>query len=98
MATISFLPAPPCFINVRNGRSSFSTAAVFATPVSISCFSAMGFPRWAIPARAESANTVEVDVERKLGNRMNLQVSAYGYRLHDFLVAAPLPDGLIQYQ
>jgi iron complex outermembrane receptor protein len=49
-------------------------------------------------ARPETANTVEIDLERKLGRRMNLQASAYGYRLRDFLVGVPLPDGLIQYQ
>ncbi len=48
--------------------------------------------------RPETGNTVEVDVERKLGKRMNLQASAYGYRLRDFLVGVALPDGLIQYQ
>jgi len=49
-------------------------------------------------ARPESADTVEVDVERKLGKRLNLQASAYGYRLRDFLLGVYLPDGLIQYQ
>ena len=29
---------------------------------------------------------------------MNLQASAYGYRLHDFLLGVYLPDGLLQYQ
>ena len=29
---------------------------------------------------------------------MNLQASAYGYRLLDFMVGVDLPDGLIQYQ
>ena len=29
---------------------------------------------------------------------MNLQASAYGYRLHDFLVGVYLPNGLLQYQ
>ena len=56
--------------------------------------SAVGNPN----ARPETANTVEIDVERTLGKRMNLQASTYGYRLRDFLVAVPLPDGLIQYQ
>ena len=49
-------------------------------------------------ARPESADTVEIDVERKLGKRMNVQASAYGYRLRDFLLGLALPDGLIQYQ
>jgi outer membrane receptor protein involved in Fe transport len=48
--------------------------------------------------RPEVANTVEVDLERKLGKRMNVQLSAYGYRLHDFIVGVNLPNGLIQYQ
>jgi TonB family protein len=56
--------------------------------------SAVGNP----DAHAETANTVEVDVERKLGKRIFLQSSAYGYRLDNFLVAVPLPDRLIQYQ
>ncbi|HXP87886.1 MAG TPA: TonB-dependent receptor [Bryobacteraceae bacterium] len=49
-------------------------------------------------ARPERADTVEVDVERKLGQRMNLQVSAYGYRLRNFLEGVYLADGLLQYQ
>jgi outer membrane receptor protein involved in Fe transport len=49
-------------------------------------------------ARAESSDTVEVDVERKLGRRINLQASAYGYRLHNFLLGVYLPDGFLQYQ
>ncbi len=49
-------------------------------------------------ARSEWADTVEVDVERRLGKRMNVQASAYGYELHDFLLGVYLPDGLLQYQ
>jgi iron complex outermembrane receptor protein len=49
-------------------------------------------------ARSEWADTVEVDAERKLGKRMNLQASAYGYQLHDFLLGVYRPDGLLQYQ
>jgi outer membrane receptor protein involved in Fe transport len=39
-----------------------------------------------------------MDIERKLGKRMNLLVSAYGYRLRDFILGEYLPDGLLQYQ
>jgi outer membrane receptor protein involved in Fe transport len=46
----------------------------------------------------ESADTLEFDAERKLGKRLNLQMSAYGYRLHSFIVGVFLPDGLLQYQ
>jgi outer membrane receptor protein involved in Fe transport len=48
--------------------------------------------------RSESADTLEADAERKLGKRMNLQVSAYGYRVHNVLEGVYLPDGLLQYQ
>jgi iron complex outermembrane receptor protein len=48
--------------------------------------------------RPESSNTVEFDVERKLGKRINVQASAYGYRLSDFLEGVLLADGLLQYQ
>lgn len=49
-------------------------------------------------ARPESADTIEVDLERKIGKRLNLQASAYGYRLRNFLLGVYLPDGLLQYQ
>lgn len=48
--------------------------------------------------RPESADTVEIDAERKLGKRMNLQASVYGYQLHDFILGVYLPNGLLQYQ
>ncbi len=49
-------------------------------------------------AHAESADTLEIDLERKLGKRINVQASAYGYRMRNFLEGLALPDGLIQYQ
>jgi outer membrane receptor for ferrienterochelin and colicins len=49
-------------------------------------------------ARPESADTVEFDVERKLGKRMNVLASAYGYMLHDLLVGAYLANGTLQFQ
>jgi len=49
-------------------------------------------------ARAESANTGEIDVERKFGKHTSVQASAYGYDLHDFLLGVYLPSGLLQYQ
>src|SRR5208283_2054786 len=71
----------------------------FRDPSAFQLFYSDGLGSQANPnARPETANTVEFDVERKLGKRMNLQASAYGYRLQDFLVGVPLPDGVIQYQ
>jgi outer membrane receptor for ferrienterochelin and colicins len=71
----------------------------FRNPSAFQLFYGDGIADAANPSlRPESADTIEVDAERKLGKRMNLQVSAYGYRLHDFLVGFYLPVGLLQYQ
>ena len=71
----------------------------FRNPSAFQLFYSDGFAVTANPkARPETADTVEFDVERKLGKRVNLLASAYGYRLHDYLLAVDLPDGLIQYQ
>ena len=77
----------------------FLYGRIFRNPSAFQLFYSDGLSGAANPsARPESANTVEVDVERKLGKRMNLQTSAYGYQLRDVLVGVYLPDGLIQYQ
>ncbi len=47
--------------------------------------------------RPEKADTVEIDVERRLGKRMNLLAAAYGYRMHDFILGTFNSIGLIQY-
>ena len=71
----------------------------FRTPSTFQLFYGDGIADAANPAlHPEWADTVEVDVERKLGKRMNLQASAYGYELHNFLVGVYLPNGLLQYQ
>jgi outer membrane receptor protein involved in Fe transport len=71
----------------------------FRNPSAFQLFYGDGIADAANPAlRPEWADTVEVDAERKLGKRMNLQASAYGYELHDFLLGVYLPDGLLQYQ
>jgi outer membrane receptor protein involved in Fe transport len=71
----------------------------FRDPSAFQLFYSDGFSGVSNPnARPEGADTVEVDVERKLGKRMSLQASAYGYELHDYLLGVYLPNGLIQYQ
>jgi len=71
----------------------------FRNPNAFQLFYGDGIADAANPAlRPEWADTLEVDVERKLGKRMNLQASAYGYELHDILVGVYLPNGLLQYQ
>ncbi|HEV2199333.1 MAG TPA: TonB-dependent receptor [Bryobacteraceae bacterium] len=49
-------------------------------------------------ARSENADTVEVDAERRIGKRLNLVTSAYGYILRDLLVGQRGQGGLIQYR
>ena len=49
-------------------------------------------------ARPEKMDTVEVDLERRIGKRMSLAAATYGYRLNDFLVGVYTDNGLIQYQ
>src|ERR1700722_3235277 len=71
----------------------------FRNPSAFQLFYGDGIADAANPAlRPESADTVDVDAERKLGKRINLQVSAYGYQLRNFLLGVYLPDGLLQYQ
>ncbi len=71
----------------------------FRSPSAFQLFYNDGIADAANPAlRPEWADTVEIDVERKLGKRMNLQTSAYGYELHNILVGVYLPNGLLQYQ
>jgi outer membrane receptor for ferrienterochelin and colicins len=70
----------------------------FRNPSAFQLFYGDGIADAANPAlRPESANTVEVDAERRIGKRMNLQASAYGYQLRNFLLGVYLPDGLLQY-
>jgi iron complex outermembrane receptor protein len=47
--------------------------------------------------RPEKADTYELDVERKLGKRMNFAASVYDYQLHDFIVGVFTASGVIQY-
>ena len=49
-------------------------------------------------ARPEKADTFEVDVERRIGKRINLVAAAYHYQLHDFLVGVYADSRVIQYQ
>jgi outer membrane receptor protein involved in Fe transport len=46
----------------------------------------------------EKADTFEVDVERRVGKRMNLAAAAYDYWLRDFLVGVYTDSGVIQYR
>lgn len=49
-------------------------------------------------ARPEKVDTIEVDLERRIGKRVNLVTAGYGYRLRDFLVGVYTDSGLGQTQ
>jgi outer membrane receptor for ferrienterochelin and colicins len=71
----------------------------FRDPSAFQLFYGDGFADAANPnLRPESADTLEIDVERKIGKRMSLQASAYGYRMRNTLVGVYTPDGLLQYE
>ena len=71
----------------------------FRNPSAFQLFYGDGFSAVANPdLRPESANTVELDIERKLGRRMNLVAAGYSYWLNNFIEAVFTDAGLIQYQ
>jgi outer membrane receptor for ferrienterochelin and colicins len=71
----------------------------FRNPSAFDLFYNDGLSAAANPAaRPEKADTVEVDLERRVGKRMTLSASAYGYRLRDFLEGVYTSSGLIQTQ
>ncbi len=71
----------------------------FRNPSAFQLFFEDGLSSVANPAaRPESADTIEIDVERKLERHINLSVSAYRYWLHDFLEGVLTDAGLFQVQ
>ncbi len=71
----------------------------FRNPSAFQLFYGDGFSAVANPAlHPESANTVELDVERKLGRHMNLVAVGYSYWLNNFLEGVFTDTRLIQYQ
>lgn len=71
----------------------------FRNPSAFDLFYEDGISAMANPhLRPENADTVEMNVERKIGKRWNLLAAGYRYWLRDFLTAAYTPSGLLQYQ
>ena len=71
----------------------------FRNPSAFQLFYGDGFFALANPAlRPESANTFEIDVERKLGRHMNLVAAGYSYWLNNFLEGVYTDAGLFQIQ
>ena len=77
----------------------FLYGRAFRNPSAFDLFYDDGLTAAANPnARPEKVDTIEVDLERRLGKRMNLVTSAYAYRMRDFLVAVYNDRGLGQAQ
>jgi iron complex outermembrane receptor protein len=77
----------------------FLYGRAFRNPSAFDLFFGDGLSAVANPnARPEKADTIEVDVERRMGKRLHLVTAAYGYRIKDFLVGVYTPGGLSQTQ
>ncbi|HSP69648.1 MAG TPA: TonB-dependent receptor, partial [Bryobacteraceae bacterium] len=77
----------------------FLYGRAFRNPSAFDLFYEDGLAAVANPdARPEKVDTIEVDVERRIGKRMNLLTTGYGYRLRDFLVSVYTPGGVAQTQ
>ena len=82
-----------------NWTYKFLYGRAFRNPSAFDLFFEDGLGAVANPAaRPEKVDTVEVNVERRIGSRLNLVTAAYGYKMHDFLVSVFTPSGLGQTQ
>ncbi len=80
-------------------NTKFLYGRAFRNPSAFDLFYDDGLNAAANPAaRPEKVDTLEVEVERRVGARINLIASAYGYRLRDFLAGVYDSRGLIQTQ
>ena len=82
-----------------NWTYKFLYGRSFRNPTAFDLFYDDGVVGIANPyAKPEQVDTIEVDVERRIGKRLNLVTAAYGYRLRDFLVSVYTPSGAAQTQ
>ena len=82
-----------------NWTYKFLYGRAFRNPSAFDLFYNDGLSAAANPAaRPEKIDTIEIDLERKVGKRMNLIASSYGYVLRDFLAGVYNSGGLIQTQ
>jgi len=80
-----------------NWTYKFLYGRAFRNPTLFDLFFDDGIFSLANPnARPEKVDTLEIDLERRLGTRVNVAAAAYGYRLSDFLVSVYTPGGLVQ--
>ena len=82
-----------------NWTYKFLYGRAFRNPTLFDLFFEDGISGVANPnARPEKVDTIELNVERRIGKRMNIMTAAYGYRLRDFLVGVYTPSGATQTQ
>jgi outer membrane receptor for ferrienterochelin and colicins len=82
-----------------NWTYKFLYGRSFRNPTAFDLFYDDGLAAVANPnALPEKLDTLEIDVERSIGRKMNLKTAAYGYRLSDFLVSVYTPSGVAQTQ
>jgi iron complex outermembrane receptor protein len=82
-----------------NWTYKFLYGRSFRNPTAFDLFYDDGIVGIANPdAKPEKVDTLEVDVERRVGKRLNLMAAGYGYRLDDFLVSVYTPSGAGQTQ
>jgi outer membrane receptor protein involved in Fe transport len=87
-----YQPSSPWTYKFLYGRA-------FRNPSAFDLFYDDGLAAVANPgAGPEKIDTVEIDLERRIGKRMNLLTSAYGYLFRDFLQGVFTSSGLIQTQ
>ena len=68
----------------RDRRACAAPGRAFRNPTAFDLFYDDGVVGIANPnAKPEKVDTIEVDVERRIGKRMNLLTTAYGYRLRE---------------
>jgi len=71
----------------------------FRNPSAFQAFYGDGFSSVANPsAGPEKGDAIEMDVERKIGRRLNLVGAVYGYLLRDYLQGVYTAGGLLQIQ
>jgi outer membrane receptor protein involved in Fe transport len=82
-----------------NWTYKFLYGRSFRNPTAFDLFYDDGVVGVANPnARPEKVDTLEIDVERSIGRKVNLKTAAYGYRLSDFLVSVYTSNGVAQTQ
>ena len=97
----SFVSPRAALIYQASAKSTykFLYGRAFRNPSAFHLFYEDGLTAMANPSlRPEEADTLEVNVERKIGKHISLLAAGYGYWLRQFLEGVYTGGGLLQYQ